>query len=254
MDGLEYVPMFWGNKSIADFGGVGQLISAGGVDAVLGMNEPTTAGQSELSPAEAAQLWMQYLEPLKQANSSIRLGSPAMANGAAGIPWMQQFLGNCSSCSVDFTVVHYYYINSSDFISYLNGYHDAFQKPIWVTEWACVNYANPSAPCADSYIPQFMNETQSFMDSTDWVERYAWFGAFRTMPGGLSSALQLYDSNGKITALGKQYIGLGSSTSSGGGGGGGVNTGSSLPALSLGSLQTSVLTILSLFATLLAFI
>lgn len=31
-----------------------------------------------------------------------------------------------------------------------------------------------------------MNETQSFMDNTDWVERYAWFGAFKTMPGGLS--------------------------------------------------------------------
>ena len=25
------------------------------------------------------------------------------------------------------------------------------------------------------------------MDHTDWIERYAWFGAFRTMPGGLSS-------------------------------------------------------------------
>jgi hypothetical protein len=32
-----------------------------------------------------------------------------------------------------------------------------------------------------------MNVTQSYMDQTDWVERYAWFGAFRMMPGGLSS-------------------------------------------------------------------
>lgn len=48
---------------------------------------------------------MQHMEPLKQANNSIRLGSPAMANGPAGIPWLQQFMGNCSSCSVDFTVV-----------------------------------------------------------------------------------------------------------------------------------------------------
>lgn len=72
---------------------------------------PTTAGQSELSPAQAAELWMQYMEPLKQANNSIRLGSPAMANGPAGIPWMQQFMGNCSSCSVDFTVVRKSHLN-----------------------------------------------------------------------------------------------------------------------------------------------
>lgn len=29
----------------------------------------------------------------------------------------------------------------------------------------------------------FMNATQSFMDSTDWVERYAWFGAMENLQG-----------------------------------------------------------------------
>ena len=65
-------------------------------------NRPTTLGQSELSPGQATDLWMKYMEPLKLADSSLRLGSPAMANGDAGIPWMQQFLGNCTTCSVDF--------------------------------------------------------------------------------------------------------------------------------------------------------
>lgn len=39
MDGLEYVPMFWGNKSIPAIGGVQGLIASGNVTAVLGMNE-----------------------------------------------------------------------------------------------------------------------------------------------------------------------------------------------------------------------
>ena len=39
MDGLEYVPMFWGNKSITQFAGMQQLVSGGGIEAVLGMNE-----------------------------------------------------------------------------------------------------------------------------------------------------------------------------------------------------------------------
>lgn len=28
-----------------------------------------------------------------------------------------------------------------------------------------------------------MNATQSFMNETDWVERYAWFGAMKDMQG-----------------------------------------------------------------------
>ena len=28
-----------------------------------------------------------------------------------------------------------------------------------------------------------MNVTQSFMDETDWIERYAWFGAMKDMQG-----------------------------------------------------------------------
>jgi len=27
-------------------------------------------------------------------------------------------------------------------------------------------------------VAAFMNETTAFMDSTDWIERYAWFGYF----------------------------------------------------------------------------
>lgn len=39
MQGLEYVPMFWGNKSIPQFGEVTDLVKSGKVTSVLGMNE-----------------------------------------------------------------------------------------------------------------------------------------------------------------------------------------------------------------------
>ena len=32
-----------------------------------------------------------------------------------------------------------------------------------------------------------MNQTQAYMDQTDWVERYAWFGAMTKMPDGVNS-------------------------------------------------------------------
>jgi len=50
-----------------------------------------------------------------------------------------------------------------------------------------------------------MATTQEFMDKTDWVERYSWFGA---MPDPVISPVNsLVDKKGSITPLGKQYIG-----------------------------------------------
>ena len=68
-----------------------------------------------------------------------------------------------------------------------------------------------------------MNATQSFMDNTEWIERYSWFGAMRDMQGvnevfgrvqnsnffRLTSSQydRIMDTDGGINALGLQYIG-----------------------------------------------
>ncbi|KAG8717178.1 hypothetical protein FRC09_014651 [Ceratobasidium sp. 395] len=43
------------------------------------------------------------------------------------------------------------------------------------------------------------------MDNTDWVERYAWFGAMANTP--INKDTVLMDKSGKINNLGKQYTG-----------------------------------------------
>lgn len=45
------------------------------------------------------------------------------------------------------------------------------------------NYVDASEQCSQQDVINFMNATQSFMDETDWVERYAWFGAMKNMQG-----------------------------------------------------------------------
>jgi hypothetical protein len=45
------------------------------------------------------------------------------------------------------------------------------------------NFVNANEQCSQQDVINFMNATQSFMDETDWVERYAWFGAMREMQG-----------------------------------------------------------------------
>ena len=45
------------------------------------------------------------------------------------------------------------------------------------------NFNNPNAQCSRQDVVDFMNATQAFMDQTDWIERYAWFGAMKNMQG-----------------------------------------------------------------------
>lgn len=45
------------------------------------------------------------------------------------------------------------------------------------------NFNVPDQQCSAQDVVDFMNATQAYMDSTDWVERYAWFGAMKDMSG-----------------------------------------------------------------------
>lgn len=45
------------------------------------------------------------------------------------------------------------------------------------------NFNQADRQCSSDDIVGFMNATQSFMDSTDWIERYAWFGAMENLQG-----------------------------------------------------------------------
>lgn len=204
---LEFVPMLWGGQDVSDFSQAvtSSSIASNGWTHILGMNEPQEESQSNLSPQDAATMWKTYLEPLRAANPNIRLGSPAPSSNPNGIQWIWDFLGNCNGgCTLDFIALHYYDVNATDFIQHINEYHNAFQRPIWVTEWACQNFNN-GPQCSYNDIVRFLNTTQTYMDNTDWVERYAWFGAMAKTTINKNTALM--DGSGKINDLGKQYIG-----------------------------------------------
>ncbi|KAE9408781.1 hypothetical protein BT96DRAFT_807750 [Gymnopus androsaceus JB14] len=202
---IEFAPMLWGNASTNDFTStINNTISTKNVTAVLAMNEPDNVGQSNLTPQQGAELWTQHLEPLK--SQGIRLGSPAPTSAPAGKTWLQNFLTACNnSCTVDFIALHWYDINATAFIDYLEDFHNTFQRNIWVTEWACQNY-NGGSQCSQEDVNLFLNATQSYMDSSDFVERYSYFGAMENLQG-VNEDNALMSTSGQITALGKQYIG-----------------------------------------------
>ncbi|KAI0824605.1 glycosyl hydrolase catalytic core-domain-containing protein [Trametes gibbosa] len=203
---IEFVPMLWGTRQTSDWdNNINRTIQQYHVTHLLGFNEPEIVGQSNISPTDAATEWKAHIEPLK--GLGVLLGAPAPSGAPQGKQWLVNWMNACQGgCTVDFMPLHWYDTNSTAFMGYLQDYHDTFQKPLWVTEWACQNFNQPDQQCSLQDIVNFMNATQKFMDDTDWIERYAWFGAMENLQG-VNQENALMSSDGHITTLGQQYIG-----------------------------------------------
>jgi len=214
--------MLWGERQIGQWTGMmdrPMSMSTRTFTHALAFNEPELSGQSNLTVQQGVELWKTYMQPLKA--QGVQLGSPASSSAPSGKTWLRDFLSTCGgNCTVDFVALHWYGINSTQFIQYLQDFHNTFQRPIWVTEWACQNYVNVSKQCSQQDVVNFMNVTQSFMDGAEWVERYSWFGAMKDMQG-VNEYNSLMGTNGTINELGRQYIGeIGQPTSKKSSGGG----------------------------------
>eukprot|EP01111_Echinosteliopsis_oligospora_P004319 TRINITY_DN1691_c0_g1_i1.p1 TRINITY_DN1691_c0_g1~~TRINITY_DN1691_c0_g1_i1.p1 ORF type:complete len:268 (+),score=54.44 TRINITY_DN1691_c0_g1_i1:103-906(+) len=197
----EFVPMLWGPGQEGDF--ETQLKNGGfsGSTSVLGFNEPDNSGQSNLSPQEAADIWNQYLQPLA---GKYQLGAPAVTSAPSGIPWLQQFFQACSGCRIDFIPIHWYGSSADAFESYVGQIHSTFNKPVWVTEWACVQYSSSDPPCDQQSVYDFMGQTTLFLDQQSYVQRYSWFGC---RVGGVPDTDAILTTDGQsLTGLGNQYV------------------------------------------------
>jgi hypothetical protein len=118
-----------------------------------------------------------YLQPL--AAQGLKIGSPAVTNGAGpntGIAYLQQFMAGCSDCQIDYVVAHYYaWDNVDDFKNYLIKFHNTFNKPVWLTEFA----VNPGQGDTNAFLQQVL----PWMDQQAWIERYAYHMAAPDVEG-----------------------------------------------------------------------
>jgi len=197
--GYEGIPMLWGEKQTSEFQ---RIVVQGYAKTVFGFNEPNQQGQSDMTPQRAAQLWQQYIQPLKAKGYS--LISPACTNAPSGKKWMQDFFAACGGCTFDGIALHFYGTDPQVMISYLNDFHTTFNLPIWPTEYACQNFGG-GPQCSKDQVFAFMSQTKNFMDNTPWIAHYFAFGAMYDM-GNVNPLNQLLASNGKPTDLGYLYI------------------------------------------------
>jgi hypothetical protein len=133
----EYVPMLWGLTSDHTsiwFGNAYYWLSlpSGNSGHLLSFNEPEQSGQSNLSPADAANGYRQYMHPfIGQA----QLGAPAVSND--GYDWLYNFMKvDCSDCHIDFVPIHWYNDHTlfSDFQGWVTEVCNLVGRPVWITE------------------------------------------------------------------------------------------------------------------------
>jgi hypothetical protein len=203
---IEFVPMIWGEKSLAS-------ALPTGASAVLGFNEPNFKAQSNLTPTQAATDWPKVVAAAKGVGA--RVVSPAVNFcGSATDPsrcsdptitdpytWLKDFFAACPGCEVDAIAVHWYNCDLPSLKAYIEGGTTLegfvhFGKPIWLTEFSC----DGSHSVADQ--KAYMEAAVPWLEANAHVERYAWFSADPIPNAKLANA------DRSPTDLGNTYIGL----------------------------------------------
>ncbi|KAK4232734.1 alkali-sensitive linkage protein 1 [Achaetomium macrosporum] len=214
---FEFVPMLWGAPSSLDdttfLTTVKSLVKDKGINIthVLTFNEPDGTyanGGSNIQPSAAAQVWVNNIVPLQ--TMGIRVGLPACTGGSTGIPWLQSFLSQCSklvstggrtqNCTYDFLTIHWYG-NFEGLASHMGEYSAAFpNKTMWITEY---NVDNQDLATTQT----FYNTSADYFDRLDIVERYSYFGAFRSDVSNVGPNGAMLSSDGSLTDIGAWYLG-----------------------------------------------
>jgi hypothetical protein len=149
-------------------------------------------------------------------------------------------MAQCINCKFNFLPTHFYGQSSSELQTYLTTLHLKYPTyPIWLTE-----FGFPQLSTSD--VLTSLNESIAFLDSTEWIARYAYFPIFRKGEGNvfIGQTGAVWDERGEITEVGKLWLGLNETPKvQGGGSGSGSSILAGIPAwfMSVALLGSSLL-------------
>ena len=177
--------MLWGLPSGDDPAWTNAVHTAG-VKNILGFNEPdlTYDASSNILPDKAAAGYEQYMEPfvgnVKISMPNVLWNNHGSSSGGNynSAQWTQYFLGNCTGCHFDFAPIHYYgdcvpadgQSGTDWFKTNVTNAWQTLRLPIWITEFQCYG--------SEQQQITFLQNVMPWMDSQDYVARYAYFGTF----------------------------------------------------------------------------
>jgi hypothetical protein len=195
--GFEYVPMVWGSSTVP----TASAAITGDEKFLLTFNEPDFNSQANLTPQQAAALWPQIEQTA--AAHKLAIVSPALnycgggCNETNPFDWFDAFFAACKDCKVDYLAVHWYACTKDALTNYI-GMMKKYGKPIWLTEFACLDGGNTALETEQTY----MRDALTYLESEPAVVRYSWFtGRFPK-----TSTIDLLGADGQLTALGQQYV------------------------------------------------
>jgi hypothetical protein len=194
--------MIWGASSVnAD--SLAEAKRAGPY--LLGFNEPDLAGQANMTVDQALRLWPQLMA------TGSTLGSPAVAWGGADAGgWLDRFMAGAKKKGyrVDFIALHWYggdfrTANAvSQLRSYLTAVWNRYHKPLWLTEFALIDFSNGTRFPTQAEQAAFVTASFSMLSSLSFVHRYAWFG----LPASDKDQSGLFRNGTDITAVGRAFV------------------------------------------------
>jgi hypothetical protein len=196
----QFVPMIWsdGPKLAPQAARLGQDPKP---CALLAFNEPDGKRQANMSVDTAVGAW-DRIRPLAR-----RIGSPAAVNALG--PWFEDFSKRIAEQGkdYDFVAVHWYGAPSAkSFLRKIDDIHQAYGKPIWITEFAVSDWAardGRKSRYSTAATERFLRTVLPELERRPYVERYAWMGAGAYTEATITS--RLVDDSGVLTPLGQIY-------------------------------------------------
>ncbi len=199
--GTTFVPMI---RAAADVTRTNLATAKAAGPYLLGFNEPDMNSQANMTVDQALDLWPQ----LVSAGST--LGSPSVAYGA-DTPggWLDRFMAGAKSRGyrVDFVTLHWY---GGDFVtpeavsqlrSYLQNVYNRYRLPIWLTEYALIDFSNGTRFPTQDQQAAFVTASATMLKSLSYVQRYAWFG----LQSSDDAQSGLFRAGPQITAVGNAF-------------------------------------------------
>lgn len=152
------------------------------------------------TPEFAADKWVTQVVPLLRAAQGRKLVGPAVASDDGGRAWLRSFMRLVGEgeegCAPDFLGVHYYGTSAAEARAYITAMHEEWPAlPVVVSEVASISRDGAE-------VERFTAELANWLDATEWVAEYAFFGCMAHCADDfVSPAAQLMDEKGKFTPL-----------------------------------------------------
>lgn len=205
--GVQGVPMLWGGEgsscsvTSARLKSFESAVTMNAPKLMFGFFEPDCDCplSSSMTVTAAASIWNSHLAPLA-TNGSI-LGSPSLCRQIDEdflTPFKTQITHDW-----DVTSVHINKLDLAGIKADVEHYR-TYGKPLFVSEFACVDDRNGFTPCSDqAQINNFLKQAVTYFESQSDIIAYG-----PSNGEGLGSTWPFFDSAGHLSSTGKAYLNI----------------------------------------------